>query len=187
MKGVNAILMLALTIVVASVFAGAVSAEDQTDSQLVVKDENADFRAVHQTTGQNESGNVSKIDLNGAAKPEETGVKNATISESNNGITDIAPVQSAGNSTEIGKEANSSDLQSGNSQELTIEEMNNIKGQGIGDEISKWGRYAWDQLSGAGRYITEHIENFTKRGEIQYTRIENKSGNYTKITGRVYR
>ena len=120
MKTLKIVLMLALAIVVASVFAGAVSAVDHTDSQLIVKDENADYGAVHQTTEQNKSGNVSKIDLNGAAKPEETGVGNSTISELNSGIIDIAPVQSAVNSTEIVKEANSSDLQSGNSRKLAM-------------------------------------------------------------------
>ena len=83
MKVVKAILMIAIVIGVTSLFASSVSAADQIDSQLIVKDENADFGAVHQTTGQNESGNIPKIDLNGAAKPEETvSVENSTISES---------------------------------------------------------------------------------------------------------
>ena len=95
MKLVKAILMLALALGVASVFAGAVSAADQTDSQLIVKGENADFRAANQTTGQNESGNVSKIDLNGAAKPEEmVSVENSTISEPSRVNTDCIVLQS---------------------------------------------------------------------------------------------
>ena len=164
MKTLKIVLMVALAIVVASVFTGAVSAADQTDSQLIVKDENADFGAVHQTTGQNESGNTSKVDLNGAAKPEETvNVENSTISGPNKDITGIAPVQSAGNSTEIGKEADSSDLQSGNSRELTNKGKMMVKAQGIGEEIGKWGRYAWDQISAAGRYITDNWEKYTKR------------------------
>jgi uncharacterized protein len=82
MKLVKAILMLALVLGVTSVFAGAVSAADQANNHLIVKDENADFGAANQTTGQNESGNISKIDLNGAVKPEEAvSVENSTISE----------------------------------------------------------------------------------------------------------
>ncbi|MEN6293933.1 MAG: C39 family peptidase [Methanobacterium sp.] len=81
MKIIKAILMMAVMIGVASLFATSVSAADQANNQLVVKDENADLKAVHQTTGQNESGNISKIDLNGAAKPEEVNAENSTTSK----------------------------------------------------------------------------------------------------------
>ena len=81
MKTLKIVLMVALTIGITSVFAGAVSAADQANNQLIVKDQNADFGVVNQTTEQNESGNVSKIDLNGAIKPEEVSVENSTISE----------------------------------------------------------------------------------------------------------
>ena len=82
MKTLKIVLMVALTIGITSVFAGAVSAADQANNQLIVKDQNADFGVVNQTTEQNESGNVSKIDLKGAVKPEEAvSVENSTISE----------------------------------------------------------------------------------------------------------
>ena len=136
MKLVKAILILSLALGVASVFAGAVSASDQTDSQLIVKDENADFGAIHQITGQNESGNIPKIELNVAAKP--VNVENLTISEPNKGITDIAHVQSAGNSTEIEKESNSTGLQSGNNRELTNKGKISVKAQGWIEDTKKF-------------------------------------------------
>lgn len=139
MKVVKAILMLALVLGVTSIFAGAVSAADQANNQLIVKDENADFGVANQTTGQNESGNVSKIDLNGAVKPEKAvSVENSTVSEPNKDITDIAPVQSAGNSTGIGKETSASDLQSENNRELTTEEMKSIKGKDWIDDAKRF-------------------------------------------------
>lgn len=129
MKVIKTILMTAVVVGIASLFVSAVSAADQTDSQLIVKDENADFRAVNQTTGQNENKNISKIDLNGAAKPEETiNVENSTVSEPINSEAST-PIQSVENSTEIGKEANSNGIQFGNGRELTIEEMKSIKGK----------------------------------------------------------
>ncbi|HEX3014109.1 MAG TPA: cysteine peptidase family C39 domain-containing protein [Methanobacterium sp.] len=80
MKTLKIVLMLALAIVVASVFAGAVSAAGQTSDPVIAKEENNDFGAVHQTIKQNESGNVSKMDLNAAAKPEAAvNVENSTI------------------------------------------------------------------------------------------------------------
>ena len=188
MKILKIVLMLALLLGVASVFAGAVSAADQTNNPLIVKEESVHSGAASQTTGKIESGNVSKIDLNEATKPETTvNVENSTISElANDDVTDIVPVQSVDNSTEAGKEADLTDLQSGNSRELTIEEMKSIKGQGIGDEISKWGRYAWDQLSAAGRYITDNFGVYKKRGDVNLTRIQNSSGNYTYLNGNIY-
>ena len=82
MKIIKAILMMAVMIGVASLFANSVAAADQANNQLVVKDENADLKAVHQTTEQNESDNGSKIDLNVAVKPEETvSVENSTTSK----------------------------------------------------------------------------------------------------------
>ena len=129
MKTLKVVLMVALAIGIASVFAGAVSAADQTSDPVIVKEGTNDVGVALQTTGQNESGNLSKMDLNGAAKPEETvSVENSTVSEPiNSGV--ITPVQSVDNSTEIGKKANSKGIQSGNGQELTIEEMKNIKGK----------------------------------------------------------
>ncbi len=80
MKTLKIVLMLALAIVVASVFAGAVSAADQTSDPVIAKEGNNDSGAVHQTIKQNESENVSKMDLNAAAKPETTvNVENSTI------------------------------------------------------------------------------------------------------------
>lgn len=140
MKIAKAILMLALVLGMASLFAGAASAEDQTDSQLIVKDENADLKAVHQTTEQNESDNGSKIDLNVAVKPEEeVNVENSTTSEPiNSEVTDVTFVQSVDNSMEVGKEVNSTDLKSGNSRELTIEEMKSIKGKDWIDDAKRF-------------------------------------------------
>ncbi len=174
MKTLKIVLMVALAIVVASVFTGAVSAADQTDSQLIVKDENADFRAVHQTTGQNESGNIYKIDLNGIAKPEEAvSVENSTISESNNSITDIAPVQSADNSTEIGKEANSSDLQSENSRKLTNKGKMSVKAQGWLDDL-------WN---GANKVIDKAVEVYDKLTTVfTYENERNQTNGKTNIT-----
>ncbi|MEL7670704.1 cysteine peptidase family C39 domain-containing protein [Methanobacterium sp.] len=81
MKIIKIVLMVALAIGLASVFAGAVSAADQTSDPVIAKEGNDDVGVALQTTGQNESGNISKIDLNGAAKPEETvSVENSTIS-----------------------------------------------------------------------------------------------------------
>lgn len=80
MKTLKIVLMLALAIVVASVFASAVSAADQTSDPVIAKEGNNDSGAVHQTIKQNESENVSKMDLNVAAKPEATvNVENSTI------------------------------------------------------------------------------------------------------------
>lgn len=121
MKIIKAILMMAVMIGVASLFANSVAAADQANNQLVVKDENADLKAVHQTIGQNESDNVSKIDLNVAVKPEKT----------------VTPVRSIDDSTGV-KEVNSSDLQSGNSRELTADEMKNIKGKDWIDDAKRF-------------------------------------------------
>ena len=139
MKTLKIVLMIALAIGVISVFAGAVSAADQTSDPVIAKEVNNDAGVALQTTRQNESGNISKINLNGAAKPEETvSVENSTISELNNGITDIAPVQSTGNSTEIEKEANSTGLQSGNNRELTNKGKMSVKAQGWIEDTKKF-------------------------------------------------
>lgn len=139
MKVVKAILMIAIAMGLTSLFASSVSAADQADNQLIVKNGNADLGAVHQTTGQNESGNISKVDLNGVAKPEETiSVENTTISEPNKDITDITPVQSVDNSTEIGKKANATDLEFGNSQELTNKGKMSVKTQGWIEDTKKF-------------------------------------------------
>ena len=140
MKIIKAILMMAVMIGVASLFATSVSAADQANNQLVVKDENADLKAVHQTTGQNKSDNASKIDLNVVLKPEKTiSVENSTTSEPiNSEVTDVTHVKSVDNSAEVGKEINSSELRSGNSRELTIEEMKNIKGKDWIDDAKRF-------------------------------------------------
>lgn len=162
MKVIKAILMAAIVVGIASLFASAVSAADQTDSQLVVKDENADFGAVYQTTGQNESGNISKMDLNGAAKPEETvNVENSTVSEPiNSGV--ITPVQSVENSTKTGKEANSTDLESGNGRELTIEEMKSIKGKDWIDDAKRFVAGVISPIASLFRPTASADMNYTK-------------------------
>jgi len=189
MKVLTAVLLLALALGVAPVvFASDVSAADQTDNSLIVKEGSINARA-SQTTGEIGSENISKIDLNVATKPDVTvNVENSTTAEPAKAeITDIASVQNVGNSTKTKDETNLTNIQSENSQKLTNKGTKSIKAQDWGDEVKKWGRYAWDQLSATGRYIIEHIENFTKRAEINYTRTENSSGNYTSLTGRIYR
>ncbi len=152
MKSLKIVLIVALVIVAASIFAGAVSAADQTDSQLIVKDENEDFGAIPQTTGQNKSENISKLDLNGVAKPEATNVENSTTSEQVNlEVTDVIPVQSN----------NSTDLKSENSRELTIDEMKNIKGK--------------DWIEDAKRFVAGVIEPIGKL--FRPGAIINASGN----------
>ena len=102
-------------------------------------------------------------DLNTTAKSDATAdVKNSTVSEpAKTNITGI-PVQNESNSKEIGTNTNSTNLQPGNSRELTKEKTMSVKAQGLGDDLSKWGRYAWDQVSAAGRYITDHIDNYRR-------------------------
>jgi hypothetical protein len=139
MKILKIVLMVALAFGVVSVFAGAVSAVDQTNNPLIAKGENVDIGAAPQTTGQNESENISKVNLNGAAKPEATNVENSTTSEPiNSEVTDVTPVRSVDNSTEVGKEVNSTDFKSGNSRELTIDEMKSIKGKDWIDDAKRF-------------------------------------------------
>jgi cytoskeletal protein RodZ len=169
MKILKIVLMVVLLLGVASVFAGAVSAADQTNNPVIVKEENADVGAAPQTTGEIESENVSKIDLNAAAKPETTvNVENSTTSEPiNSEVTDVTHVQNV--STAIGKEENSSDLQSGNSRELTIEEMKSIKGK---DWINDAQRFANGVIVPVANAVLPggsfHLEGFGLRIDLKF-------------------
>ena len=153
MKILKIVLMVALALGVVSVFAGAVSAADQTNNPLIAKGENVDIGAAPQTTGKIESGNVSKIDLNAVTKPEPTvNVENSTISEpAKADATDITPVQNVSNT--IGKEENSSDLQSENSQELTTKGMKSIKAQGWVDDLWNTGKAIVNKITEPIRWV----------------------------------
>lgn len=175
MKILTAVLLLALALGVAPVvFASDVSAADQTDNSLIVKEGSIDARA-SQTTGEIESGNVSKIDLNVATKPDVTvNVENSTTAEpAKADMTGIAPVQNVGNSTKTGEETNLTNLQSENSQKLTSKGSKSIKAQkidpcgpiGIGISILF---FAWDH--GGSELANKALEDAKKQTVIHTKR-----------------
>ena len=171
MKILKMVLMVALAMGVVSVFAGAVSAADQTNNPLIVKEGSIDSGAASQTTGKIESGNVSKIDLNAVTKPEPTvNVENSTTLEpAKTDITDTTDVQSVNNSREIGKDANLTNLKSGNSRELTIEEMRSIKGK---DWVNDAQRFANGVITPVANAILPgasfHFEGFGLRVDLKF-------------------
>ncbi len=77
MKLLMAILLVAIAVGIAPVFASEVSAASQTNNPAVVKEQSKDLISA----SQNESGNISKINLNVVTKPDTANVENSTTSE----------------------------------------------------------------------------------------------------------
>lgn len=167
MKVLIAVLLLAMVIGLMPVFASEVSAASPTDNSTIVNEQNTAAVPVFQITGENESGNISKIDLNGAAKPDTVvNVGNSTTSELvKANTTDIVSVQNVSNSTEVGTSVNS--VKSGTSRELTDDEMKNIKGKGLGNDI-------WNAAVNVGNAVYSTVNHAINKI------FEAPSGNYTK-------
>jgi len=137
MKVLMTVLLVAIAIGVAPVFASEISAASPINDPMIVNEQSTAAVHASQVAGENEIGNISKIDLNVAVKPDTVAnVENSTTSEPVKvNTTSIVPVQNVSNSTEVGSGVNS--VKSGNSRELTVDEMKSIKGKGWVDDFQK--------------------------------------------------
>ncbi|MCE7698030.1 MAG: Ig-like domain-containing protein [Methanobacterium paludis] len=88
----------------------------------------------------------------------------------------------------VTENANDSQLNIGTA--LTKSQMQSLIGQGSGyidwSGVCSWGRYAWNQISAAGRYVTTHFETYTKLGTVSVSAKGNNSSWSVNVNGTVY-